>query len=213
MPPVLVMSHRGWWTSLHERNSLDAIARSAEAGFGTETDLRDRDGRIVVSHDPPDASAPAFLDIARAAPALGQELPFALNVKADGLAPMIAAWLRDGILGPNAFAFDMSIPDALAYRDAGIPFYTRQSEYESAPSLYAEAVGVWLDCFESAWYDEALVTEHLTAGKKVCLVSPELHGRDPRLDWEAWSAWDVGGSDSLLLCTDFPDDAQATFAR
>jgi len=42
-----VLSHRGYWTELGEKNYIPAFMRSLECGFGLETD------RIVVSHDVP----------------------------------------------------------------------------------------------------------------------------------------------------------------
>ena len=84
----------------------------------------------------------------------------------------------------------MSVPDTLHYaRAAGRS--TRQSEFELAPALYEQAAGVWIDCFERDWVDEATVCEHREAGKAVCLVSPELHGRSYESAWDAWRTWDV----------------------
>ena len=48
---MIILSHRGWWKTRAERNMRDAFVRSFDAGFGTETDLRDICGKIVISHD------------------------------------------------------------------------------------------------------------------------------------------------------------------
>ena len=39
-----ILSHRGWWATPAEKNSLAAFERSFGADYGTETDLRDEQG-------------------------------------------------------------------------------------------------------------------------------------------------------------------------
>lgn len=204
-----ILCHRGMWTTPHERNSPAAIAAGFEHGFGVETDVRDCRGELLVSHDPPSGDeAPLLRLLETRHPSAG---PVALNVKADGLqAPIAAALVAAG--DPEYFVFDMSIPDMLGYRRAGLRYFTRQSEYEPVPALYAEAAGVWLDCFETAWFDRALIAGHLDSGKQVCIVSPELHGRDQAPVWEQWRTWDVLGSPDVLVCTDLPVRAEEAFA-
>jgi len=48
-----ILAHRGAWTVPKERNSAEALKRALKSGFGIETDLRDLDGTVVISHDPP----------------------------------------------------------------------------------------------------------------------------------------------------------------
>ena len=48
-----VISHRGYWKTAAEKNTATAFARSFEMGFGTETDVRDLNGLLVISHDMP----------------------------------------------------------------------------------------------------------------------------------------------------------------
>jgi glycerophosphoryl diester phosphodiesterase len=205
-----IVSHRGLWTTPEQGNSLAAIEAGFEHGFGLETDIRDCRGELLVSHDPPtgDEVTLAQLLTARRRADAG---PLALNVKADGLQAAIEAALGAGG-DPEYFVFDMSIPDTLGYRRAGLRYFTRQSEYEPEPALYCEAAGVWLDCFETAWFEYELIAGHLAADKQVCVVSPELHGRDHRGDWKRWSGWDVFDSPDVLLCTDRPIEASKAFA-
>lgn len=204
-----IVSHRGLWTTPEQRNSLAAIEAAFERGFGLETDIRDCRGQLLISHDPPGGDELTLGDLLAAR---GREDagPLALNVKADGLQAAIEVAL--GAAGdPEYFVFDMSIPDTLGYRRAGLRYFTRQSEYEHEPALYADAAGVWLDCFESAWFERGLIAGHLAADKQVCVVSSELHGRDHRGDWERWSGWDVFDSPDVLLCTDLPIEAAEVF--
>jgi hypothetical protein len=71
----------------------------------------------------------------------------------------------------------MSIPDTRAYFKAGIPVFTRVSEVERNPAWLEQSAGVWLDAFESEWYGMTDILSLLRAGKRVCVVSSELHGR------------------------------------
>ena len=48
-----IISHRGYWKTPSEKNTINAFQRSFDLGFGTETDIRDLAGEIVVSHDLP----------------------------------------------------------------------------------------------------------------------------------------------------------------
>lgn len=194
-----IMSHRGWWHQPDERNTIAAFRRTIEAGYGTETDVRDFAGRLVVSHDPPDGDALPWGDLVDLFSGTG--LPLAVNVKADGLGPALAYAFESRDI--PWFAFDMSAPEMIRYADAGLPFYTRQSDVEPEPILYGEAVGVWLDAFRGDWFDTTVIERHLTAGKDVCVVSPELHGREPRNLWD----WLLQMPGNITLCTDFPDRA------
>jgi glycerophosphoryl diester phosphodiesterase len=46
-----ILSHRGYWLSADEKNSTVAFQRSFDQGYGTETDLRDYCGEVVIAHD------------------------------------------------------------------------------------------------------------------------------------------------------------------
>ena len=50
---IAILAHRGFWTEPAEKNSREALERAFREGFGIETDIRDRNGALVVSHDPP----------------------------------------------------------------------------------------------------------------------------------------------------------------
>jgi hypothetical protein len=144
----------------------------------------------------------ALLDSHSATPAL----PLALNIKADGLHRAVAEAV--GARGiAEYFVFDMSIPDTLGYLRCGLRVFVRQSDIEPEPSLYREAAGIWLDCFQSDWITGREVEQHLSAGKAVCIVSPELHGRDPKAMWEKLARLPSLDSPALMLCTDRPAEA------
>lgn len=202
-----ILSHRGYWKVATEKNALEAFERSFRLGFGTETDIRDASGRLVISHDPPPGPhampATTVLDLLSRHDA---QLPLALNVKADGLQRLLREALDQYPL-PNAFVFDMSVPDQLQWVKAGVPCYTRHSDVEPEPYCYAQAAGVWLDAFHGDWWDADVIARHLDNGKQVCVVSPELHGRDYRAAWEVLAKSRVRESGMLMICTDCPEEA------
>ena len=206
-----ILSHRGFWLSPSEKNTPQAFARSFESGFGTETDLRDLDGTLVIAHDPPRQGALSAESVLLQHRAVDPGLPLALNIKADGLQAMVADLLQR-LDVPDAFVFDMSVPDMLGWLRVGVPVYTRMSDVEPEPLLADRAAGVWLDAFHSNWWDAATIARLLDARLGVCVVSPDLHGRDHRPAWDLIAAAaEVAGSDRLMLCTDFPQDAKEYF--
>ncbi|TNF58717.1 MAG: hypothetical protein EP308_00250 [Burkholderiales bacterium] len=202
-----ILSHRGYWKSVEEKNTPAAFERSFSLGFGTETDLRDLAGQLVVSHDPPTSTALIAHDLFAIHRRHDPGLTLALNIKADGMQRLLQAEL-EGLEGMDAFVFDMSVPDTLHWLATGIPVFTRHSDVEPAPALYDKASGVWLDGFGSDWWDAGVIARHLDAGKRVCIVSPELHRRDHRPVWERLASADLPDGDRLMICTDLPEQAK-----
>lgn len=203
---MIVMSHRGFWRTPDEKNVRASFERTVAAQFGTETDVRDCLGKLVVAHDPAMTDAMDWAEVV--ALFQGTGLPLAVNIKADGLSTLVAeAFAGRGI---DWFAFDMSGPETVRYANQGLPFFTRHSDVEPQPVLYEQAAGVWLDSFGPTWFDASVILSHLQAGKRVCVVSCELHGRDPAALWDALAQ--IPPSDALMLCTDRPDEARARFS-
>ena len=210
-----ILAHRGWWQEPGEKNSLAALGRALDAGFGIETDVRDFRGRLVISHDVADAGCPPLDDALDLIETADPALPVALNIKADGLQDLL-----DDALGRRSltgvFVFDMSVPDGLVYlahRDgAERPLYkvfSRFSEYERRPSFEDDADGIWIDEFDGAWLTAAEI-ETFAADKTVCVVSPELHGRGHVAAWKTYSQAPQF-MERGLLCTDHPEDARGFF--
>ncbi|MDT6992284.1 PI-PLC domain-containing protein [Burkholderia cenocepacia] len=200
-----VLSHRGYWKEPAEKNTPLAFHRSFDLGFGTETDVRDRLGELVISHDPATTesiSLSAFIKMIG-----GRNFPLAMNVKADGLASGLAeAFDRKGL---DWFVFDMSVPDTRMQLKAGNPVFARMSEVERTPAWLDQAKGVWLDAFSDTWYNAATIRDLLSRGLRVCVVSAELHGRE---HGELWSMLKcMSGLDNLMICTDLPEECQRFF--
>jgi len=207
---MIIISHRGYWKSPEEKNSMKAFDRSFSLNFGTETDFRDRDGELVISHDPAQTQSILAELFFYTYIKHGQTAPLALNIKADGLQNMLCAALNKYKV-ENYFVFDMSVPDMIGYMNEGINVFTRQSEFEANPILYEKSKGVWIDCFNSDWIDESTIESHLTHGKQVCLVSPELHKRPFEKEWERLKKMSTSISPDVMLCTDYPEQARKFF--
>ncbi|EHI61380.1 hypothetical protein [Hungatella hathewayi] len=204
-----IIAHRGLWKTFEERNQWEALERAALTNMGTETDFRDFNRKLVISHDMPTEKAVAvekFLELYQAAP-----YTLAINIKADGLQTILKQ-LLDKYQINNYFCFDMAIPDTLGYIEKELKFFTRESEYEPFPAFYQKAAGVWLDGFESDdWITEEKISRHLNAGKAVCIVSPELHQRHHTKKWAEYKQFSCIDSNRLIFCTDYPEEAKEYF--
>lgn len=207
-----IISHRGYWKINNEKNTSTAFLRSFSLGYGTETDIRDYHGKLLISHDIPTGQEMFFSEILKIANnyaiTQGEPLTLALNIKADGLASGIKQELAN-YPALDCFVFDMSVPDMLSYFSEDIPTFTRMSEVEPQPAWLEHATGIWLDAFSSEWYSTDLIQHLLNNGKRVCLVSPELHQRPHLALWERIKS--LKNSKNLMLCTDFPEEASQFF--
>lgn len=193
---------------------MQAFRRAFEAGYGIELDVRDHEGRAVVSHDPARAGATPLDDVLALTRAIPGSGTIAINVKADGLQILIAEALRAyGV--EDYFVFDMSIPDLIGYRKRGLRFFARQSDVEPVPQGIERAAGIWIDGFEKDWHDFHACGQHLAKRLELAFASPELHGRDHLAYWRLLRDWlnqaGPGADRRLWLCTDLPDDARTFF--
>ena len=205
-----LIAHRGYWLVPAEKNSEAAFTRALAHGFGIETDFRDLNGTLVIAHDVPvdgAMTAAHFAQLFRAHPVTA---PMALNVKSDGLYSLMEDFIRGSAM-PDHFVFDMSVPDTRGYLAKNIPVFTRLSEYETAPAFLPQSRGVWLDAFESEWYNAGTIQQLLAQGKQVAIVSPELHRRPHLGLWEMLRTNALHTNPNISLCTDFPLDAKDYF--
>jgi|TARA_B110000902_G_scaffold239141_1_gene287588 glycerophosphoryl diester phosphodiesterase len=205
-----IISHRGYWIKSSEKNKIKAFERSFGLGYGTETDVRDYNGKLVISHDIADSKSMTLKDFFILYNKNGKNLPLALNIKSDGLHKQLLTELNENQIH-NYFVFDMSIPDTINYNNYNINFYSRLSEYEKYPVLYNQSKGIWLDAFNSIWYDKDIILELLKDRKKVVLVSNELHKRDHIVLWNKIKEWGLDSEDEFILCTDYPEKANKFF--
>ena len=208
---MIVLSHRGYWKKESEKNQIVAFERSFSLGLGTETDIRDYKGELVISHDIADDSCVSVEKFFEIYKSFNNELPLAVNIKADGLQQKLKELIEKFEI-KNYFVFDMSVPDGLQYLKYGFNVFTRQSEYEKEPSFYDKAEGVWLDEFHTHWIDENTIKFHLSNNKKICIVSPDLHKRDYKIEWQHYKEIEKKlGINNIMICTDYPEIAKEFF--
>lgn len=206
-----LLAHRGFWNTTVKANSWQSFELAFTNGYGIETDFRDLNGSLVVSHDPPTGNnvitADAFFELAARYP----QQWLALNIKADGLQDMIKGYIEKYQL-TSYFVFDASVPDLYRYQLTGSKYFTRVSDIEPQANLLDKADGVWLDAFINEWYHTDTICNLLDEGKKVAIVSPELHKRPYQNLWQQLKQLIAHPKyNQLLLCTDFPDEAKKYF--
>lgn len=205
---MIILAHRGFWTVPEEKNTLKAFEKAFSNGYGIETDVRDYKEDLVISHNVADASCPRFSEVLDIYKRVGNDVPLALNVKADGIQPLLKKYLEQyGI--SNYFMFDMSVPEQVVYVRDGFNTFTRQSEFELSPSMYDKACGVWMDEFSEEWMNSDYFGKHLEADKRIGVISPEIHGNDEKRIWDMIKPFKA--DDRLMLCTDIPKKAEAYF--
>jgi len=205
-----IISHRGYWKSDNEKNTEQAFRRSLECGFGIETDLRDLNGDIVVSHDMPLISnslltLSEFFEIY----VEYEKLPLALNIKSDGLQDKIIEKLTEYKI-ENYVLFDMSIPDQILTLNKKLKFLCRASEYEE-PKIWEKSEGFWADEFDIDWIDKKFIEDITHKNKNIFIVSPELHGRNHLSRWNRYKKIGLRKFSNVYLCTDLPEIAKDFF--
>ena len=207
-----IISHRGYWEKAAEKNSTAAFQRSFQLGFGAETDVRDFNGELVISHDIASAgnlSLQAFFELFNRYHQ-NPQLPLALNIKSDGLQDQLVSILERNKI-ENYFLFDMSLPDLKIAVEKGLNVYSRLSEIETDLPFYEEVKGIWVDAFYGTWYHAATIHEHIAKGKQICFVSAELHRRDHMQHWNTLKEMGFHRIGNTMLCTDFPETAKTFF--
>ena len=207
-----ILAHRGLWDEDKKKNSFEALKNALIAGFGIETDVRDCNGVLTISHDPPEEDilkAQAFFELYVE---LGASSRVGLNIKADGLQKQLLEMLfESGLPLKNCYAFDMSVPDALGYIASDFPTYTRLSEYETESPFLNLSNGVWVDSFTGNVAQAAEAHRILDTGNRACIVSPELHHRDHHMLWDQIATAGLHQNPLFELCTDFPEAADEFF--
>lgn len=208
-----ILAHRGLWRTDEEKNTRQSLQRAFKAGFGTETDIRDLDGELVVSHDMPRKGGLTLATMLDDYVKAGSPGTLALNIKSDGLSTSLQYLLNYYEIA-DFFCFDMSVPDALSYRDHHLPFAARLSEYEPEGLLSEQAAFLWWDMFDGDLPSVERLYDWLAQGKRVCIVSPELHGKPYKPYWEQLRTMptSIRQHTSLQLCTDHPDYAGEFFS-
>jgi hypothetical protein len=159
----------------HRRNTVEQLRDTAH-DLGVEVDIRSQGERLIVHHDP-------FVDGVDFERWLGayRHRLLILNVKEEGLEDRLIASMRaHGV--EDYFFLDQSFPFLVRTARRGESrCAVRVSEFESidtAMTLAGMVQWIWVDCFTRFPLTGAEAQTLRDAGFKLCLVSPELQGRD-----------------------------------
>ena len=163
----------------HRRNTVSELL-ATDSKYGIEVDIRSESDRLIIHHDPYVAgeSFDEWIDAY-------QHGTLILNVKEEGLeARLIALMQSKGIT--DYFFLDQSFPFLVKWSKAGEHrCAVRVSEFESietALTLAGKVDWVWVDCFTRFPLSEHDARRLKDAGFKLCLVSPELQGREANVE-------------------------------
>ncbi|MBT7561192.1 MAG: hypothetical protein HN616_02160 [Proteobacteria bacterium] len=163
----------------HRRNTISELL-ATNSKYGVEVDIRSEGDRLIIHHDPYVAgeSFDEWINVYRHGTLI-------LNVKEEGLeARLISLMQSKGI--DDYFFLDQSFPFLLKWAKIGEHrCAVRVSEFESietALALAGKVDWVWVDCFTHFYLSEQDARRLKDAGFNLCLVSPELQGRDAEIE-------------------------------
>lgn len=159
----------------HRRNTL-AELRATPIEYGVEVDIRSVGERLIIHHDP-------FVD--------GEDFiawlahyrhgTLILNVKEEGLERRLLNLMAERGIG-DFFFLDQSFPFLIkTARQGERRCAVRVSEFESIETVLMLAGmvdWVWADCFSRFPLSGAEARKLKALGFRLCLVSPELQGRN-----------------------------------
>jgi hypothetical protein len=164
---------------VHRRNTVSELL-ATDSKFGVEVDVRSEGGRLITHHDPCVAGE-SFDEWIKAY----RHGTLILNVKEEGLESRLIALMQSKGIA-DYFFLDQSFPFLVKLSKAGEHrCAVRVSEFESietALTLAGRVDWVWVDCFTHFPLREQDARKLKDAGFKICIVSPELQGRDANVE-------------------------------
>ncbi len=163
----------------HRKNTIAELSQTPSQ-FGIEVDIRSWGEGLTIHHDP-FVKGEDFSEWLKHY----QHSLLILNVKEEGLeARLIELMKKHGI--ENYFFLDQSFPFLVKWAKLGEKrLAVRVSEYESidtALSLKDKVNWIWVDCFTRFPLNANTAKQLKEANFKICLVSPELQGRNAELE-------------------------------
>ena len=159
----------------HRVNKIDDLIKTPKK-YGVEIDIRSWANKLIVHHDPFNEGEEfnewiKFYDHSF----------LILNVKEEGLEEKIIEILNKRNIS-DYFFLDQSFPFLIKYiKLCGGRSALRISEFEStetAKKMSELANWLWLDSFKIFSISADALIEMKSLGYKLCLVSPELQGRE-----------------------------------
>jgi len=160
----------------HRRNTIEEL-RSTPHKYGIEVDIRSWGDRLIVHHDP-------FVDAIDFEEWIKhyQHKTLILNIKEEGIEYRVRDIVEQHHI-QDYFFLDLSFPFLIRMLNLGEGRVAiRFSEYEALETALAvagKAQWVWIDCFTRLPLTDEIYAE-LRKHFKLCIVSPELQGRDTK---------------------------------
>jgi len=169
----------------HRKNTLNELL-ACPPKYGVEVDIRSYGNKLIMHHDPfiEGESFETWITAYRHGTLI-------LNIKEEGLeARLIELMKMSGV--EDYFFLDQSFPFLVKWSKAGEHrCAVRVSEFESvetALSLAGMVEWVWVDCFTHFPLSRGDAKLLKDARLKLCLVSPELQGRDAESEIQEFAA-------------------------
>jgi len=160
---------------LHRVNSIKML-EDTSTDFGVEVDIRSNNDKLILHHDP-FKKGELFENWLKHF----QHRTLILNVKEEGLEECIIDLMKQYKID-DFFFLDQSFPFLLKTTNLGEHRCAiRVSEYESIETtltLAGQVHWIWVDCFTHFPLSSEDSIKLKKNGFKLCIVSPELQGRD-----------------------------------
>ncbi len=166
----------------HRINNLDSESQDIfRVADGIEFDVRDSDGKIIVTHDP-FTTGQLFEDFLFYC---DPSKFYIVNIKSEGIEYRILELLKEHSI-QNFFFLDCSIPMMVKLgKQYTNKLAVRFSEYESIETVKKMASlveWVWVDTFTKIPLTQEQQEELHQLGLKLCFVSPELQGQPNKVN-------------------------------
>ncbi|NQW57378.1 MAG: hypothetical protein HQ456_01580 [Polynucleobacter sp.] len=187
----------------HRKNTIAELSQTPTQ-FGIEVDIRSWEKGLTIHHDP-FVQGEDFKEWLRHY----KHQILILNVKEEGLEAQLIELMKERNIS-NYFFLDQSFPFLVKWAKLGEKrLAVRVSEYESintALSLKDKADWIWVDCFTHFPLSSEESKQLKQANFKLCLVSPELQGRNAESEIPALKELlSSRGITADAVCTKRPD--------
>lgn len=187
----------------HRRNTKQEL-NSTPKKFGVEVDIRSYGEDLIIHHDP-FVMGEKFEDWLN----VYEHGTLILNVKEEGLESRLIDLMKLHDID-DYFFLDQSFPFLVKWSTLGEHrCAVRFSEFESIQTVLAlegKVDWVWVDCFTRFPLNLKQAEQLNKSGFKLCIVSPELQGRDALIEIPALSQFLSENSICVdAVCTKRPD--------
>ena len=163
----------------HRVNTAEELANIPEE-YGVELDLRDSGNDLILAHDPFQQGEPFDAYLANY-----RHRTLILNIKSERIEPRILDAIKKHQIR-DYFFLDCSFPMIYQLSEQGErQIAVRYSEFEPPESVLQAAdrvKWVWVDCFTRLPITKEIYQMFKDKGLKICLVSPELQGREQDIE-------------------------------